>query len=399
MGGVRTGLHVVVSAALVVLVAGCDWPMFGYGADGSRASPDTTITTGNIASLTLKFNWTATAVPDTCFADNVWSPVVANGIAYAEFSLAPTHLFLAPCNAGGGIAAFNATTGVTIWTHLAAFHDCNLPCVHIPAVANGIVYDSISGSALDAATGASLWTAKTGFGSSPTVADGIVWVDAQSSVSAVNATSGAIVWTASVPTRGIAAPAVVNGTVYVADIFDKVYALNAWNGAVEWTATTGSQYTLASPAVVDGIVYVSPNASSFDAFNTTTGAMVWTAPIPISVGPAVAGGIVYAGTVSSGPLSALNAWNGAIEWTAAINTFDTPAIANGIVYVGSIDSSGISKTLHAFNGTTGASLWNATAGTFTTVYGSSYNYSSPVVANGFVYIGSRDGKVYAFGLP
>jgi outer membrane protein assembly factor BamB len=60
----------------------------------------------------------------------------------------------------------------------------------------------------------------------------------------------------------------------------------------------------------------------------------------------------------------------------------SPAVANGVVYVGSEDSK-----VYALKASTGAKLWS-----YTTENGV---YSSPAVANGVVYIGSRDGNVYA----
>jgi outer membrane protein assembly factor BamB len=63
----------------------------------------------------------------------------------------------------------------------------------------------------------------------------------------------------------------------------------------------------------------------------------------------------------------------------------SPAVAGGVVYVGSKDDK-----LYAFNAATGAlkSGFPATTG--------SDIYSSPAVANGVVYVGSIDGKLYAF---
>jgi outer membrane protein assembly factor BamB len=77
--------------------------------------------------------------------------------------------------------------------------------------------------------------------------------------------------------------------------------------------------------------------------------------------------------------------------------YSSPAVANGVLYVGSQD-----QKLYAFSaaGTTGCAapapgsvktctpLWTATVG------GSVY--SSPAVANGVVYVGSDDGHLYAF---
>jgi outer membrane protein assembly factor BamB len=63
----------------------------------------------------------------------------------------------------------------------------------------------------------------------------------------------------------------------------------------------------------------------------------------------------------------------------------SPAVANGVVYVGSLN-----QKVYALNARTGANLWS---------YGTGGQvYSSPAVANGMVYVGSQDGKVYAFGL-
>jgi hypothetical protein len=71
--------------------------------------------------------------------------------------------------------------------------------------------------------------------------------------------------------------------------------------------------------------------------------------------------------------------------------FSAPAVANGLVYVGSHDDK-----LYAFavgcasGGATCTPIWMATTGDWIN--------SSPAVANGVVYVGSENGKLYAFGL-
>jgi outer membrane protein assembly factor BamB len=60
-------------------------------------------------------------------------------------------------------------------------------------------------------------------------------------------------------------------------------------------------------------------------------------------------------------------------------------VANGVVYIGSWD-----HKVYALNAKTGKKLWSYTTG-------SSVD-SSPAVANGVVYFSPSNGGVYAFGL-
>jgi len=75
-----------------------------------------------------------------------------------------------------------------------------------------------------------------------------------------------------------------------------------------------------------------------------------------------------------------------LAWTAfaGLSTDSSPVVANGIVYIGSYYGS-----LYAFDAVTGKSKWVAPTGNL-------IKWSSPAVANGVVYIGSDDGKLYAF---
>ena len=90
----------------------------------------------------------------------------------------------------------------------------------------------------------------------------------------------------------------VNGVVYVGSDDGKVYALNAATGAKMWSYTT-DDYVSSSPAVVNGVVYV---GSGLKDGNSTPS----TPPPGPSCGarhqrrrlssPAVANGVVYVGS-------------------------------------------------------------------------------------------------------
>ena len=76
------GRLVVVVLALVVLLAACDWPMFGYGASHTRYNPtETAIGVGNVASL--KTAWTGVINPGGPTGNLFFSsPSVAGGVVY-----------------------------------------------------------------------------------------------------------------------------------------------------------------------------------------------------------------------------------------------------------------------------------------------------------------------------
>jgi outer membrane protein assembly factor BamB len=83
-------------------------------------------------------------------------------------------------------------------------------------------------------------------------------------------------------------------------------------------------------------------------------------------------------------LSASTAIDLGLRWSYSTGTFGTssPVVANGVVYVGSWDNN-----VYALNASTGANLWKFPTG--------AQVVSSPTVANGVVYAGSADFNVYA----
>jgi outer membrane protein assembly factor BamB len=129
-----------------------------------------------------------------------------------------------------------------------------------PAVANGVVYDS--GYALNASTGAKLWSYPPAAGEAPTsVANGVVYVsDEIGDLYALNASTGTLRWTyyigPSFPVAGFvdSAPLIANGVVYIGSFDGSIYALNASTGALLWSEAIGYLPEF-SPAVANGVVY------------------------------------------------------------------------------------------------------------------------------------------------
>ena len=127
-----------------------------------------------------------------------------------------------------------------------------------------------------------------------------------------------------------AAPVVVNGTVYMQDLYANVYAISLATGKLEWEYPVNiPEKTGPGPdgvAVGNGVVYGDTPTAVF-ALNAATGKVIWNQGSLLSSGqgsfeiqPAVAGGRVYlASAYGSGPgggvLLALDASTGKELWS------------------------------------------------------------------------------------
>ena len=139
-------------------------------------------------------------------------------------------------------------------------------------------------------------------------------------------------------------------------------------------------------------VYVLGGDGYLHAIDAATGEQEWVAgaggPSAYS-SPTVVNNVVY--VVSGGTLGGLLAFDavtGAELWSGAVNTkYSSPAVANGYVYVG--DENGI---FYAYSASGCGSGFCSPAWTSN---GLGPMKSSPAVANGTVYVGSEDGHLYA----
>ena len=126
-----------------------------------------------------------------------------------------------------------------------------------------------------------------------------------------------------------AAPVVVNGVVYLQDLYANVYAISLATGKQLWEYSVNvAEQSGPGPdgvAVANGVVYGDSSTTAF-ALNAATGKVVWDDTSLLNSGqgafeiqPQVSGGRVYlASAYGSGPgggvLLALNASSGAVLW-------------------------------------------------------------------------------------
>ncbi|GAA0216825.1 outer membrane protein assembly factor BamB [Brevundimonas nasdae] len=163
-------------------------------------------------------------------------------------------------------------------------------------------------------------------------ADGKIFVlDGESTVSAVSADTGEVLWKTNVKDNerdrnggfggGVA---VGNGKVYVSSGYRSMSALDANTGAKVWTQNVDSPIH-GAPTVAGNRVYVVDVDSQLFAFDATTGAQDWTyrgigepAHVMRASSPAVSGNTVVA-PFASGQLVALSALNGQAVWEETLS--------------------------------------------------------------------------------
>src|SRR5689334_11433806 len=215
------------------------------------------------------------------------------------------------------------------------------------------------------------------------------------------------------PTDGdvVSSPAIAGGVVYVGSGDGGLYAFDLSSGVRRWRFDAGSGVS-SSPAVGSGLVFAEARDGSIFAVDARSGAQRWRITtgkeLPLPWGhesgdhflssPAYVDGTIVIGA-GDGGVYALDAATGHRKWRAQTEgrVRASPAVANGRVYAGSYDG-----RVYCYDLTSGALRWRyETEGV--TLKSGSYGFdrrsiqSSPAVDNGVVYVGARDGFLYAIG--
>ncbi|HLJ49035.1 MAG TPA: PQQ-binding-like beta-propeller repeat protein [Bryobacteraceae bacterium] len=271
--------------------------------------------------------------------------------------------------------------------------------------------------------------------SSPAVAQGTVYFgSSDGNVYAVDSREGELRWKFTTGDVVHASPAYAGGTIYIGSWDSYFYALDANNGKLKWRFHAGEDPEIhnqvgfqSSPAVVDGVVYTGCRDSMVYALDAATGTEKWkfsNAGSWVNSTPAVVNGKVIFATSDSSQLRILEAATGKslIDKSTKAPVFGSPAVADGVIYLGVLNGIFEARDLN-----TGELLWSFRteasrknrnwaltadgkyngAMLFTSSWretpivaltmedGVGPFYSSPVIVDRTVYIGSGDGYLYA----
>ncbi len=380
-------LTVIASTMLLPGIAHADWTQFHASQTRSGVVSDETVLT-SLTAPSLHELWGAATDPSAEGINS--SPAVAGGLAYIGSD-------------DGALWAFDASTGGVVWRDPVGAQVRSSPAVADGRVffgsADGFVY------ADDALTGARLWSFAIGGNvtAPPLVVGTSVYIGSRGGTfAALDAATGSLLWKAN-PWSMWGGAAMAKGIVYVGSDQSKVFAYDATTGALIWSKGLAARVR-STPSVADGKVFVGTDAGSVVALAADTGTVRWTSQASppstnavVRSSPAVSGGRVFVATAETTPMDgdavAFDEKTGAVDWRAdyvADYSTSSPAVANGVLYLGSYDT-----RMYAIKARSGKLLWAPKWGTDNMERG--FN-SSPAIANGRVYVGCRDGSLYAFGI-
>ncbi len=231
-----------------------------------------------------------------------------------------------------------------------------------PVVQDGVIY-TLDGhariTALNAQTGATIWSvnlapkraaAKDAFGGGLAVDKSALYVTSgYRFAAALDLKSGAVKWQTATNTPLHGAPNVSAGKLFVVDTLDQLHALDAATGAESWTYQAleePARMQVASSPAVEGDIVVSPFASGeLTAVRTANGNDAWSFVLSLTnrnnalseirdiAGlPVIYRGDVVAGS-HSGVFAAVDIHTGQPRWSQPITSVSSPWVSGDVIYI------------------------------------------------------------------
>ncbi len=356
-----------------------------------------------MATEQVQFTYNAAFLPTSSASS--WSWTFGDGTSSTEEN--PAHIFTEPGAYDVQLQIvddqgfnFSDTQTVYVWGEKWAYDIGAQIKQQIPAIADdGTIYvgseDNDNIYALNP-DGTLKWT-YSGLGdnqgsSAPAIgSDGTIYIGSKdSNVHALNP-DGTLKWKFLMAGDPIwSSPAIANdGTIYIGSDGDNLYAINP-DGTQKWVFNTAGFNIRSTPTIAsDGTVYIASQDLNLYALDPSNGAIVWSFPIGGKVDGSLSinsDGSILVGLDKGSPNGALLAVNsdGTEKWSRNTGRiFSSPTIANGTIYVGTKEG----NNLLAIDASSGSELWSFAA--------ENIILSSPTVdKNGAIYFGSFDDNIY-----
>ncbi|WP_323677505.1 PQQ-binding-like beta-propeller repeat protein [Halorubellus sp. PRR65] len=263
------------------------------------------------------------------------------------------------------------------------------------AVMDGVAYTGFDLTAVDAASGESLFETYTGR-TTPAVGDGVAFVGNDDALVAVETDGGDTAWEVAVEGT-VTAPTLADGSVYVGAVDEYedgftvgVHAFDADDGSRRWLTET--DVGVERPVACDGDrVLAALGGRTLVALDAGDGRERWRVDgVSRFSAPTLVDDTVY--IVGDGDrenaLLALDATDGSVQWSFALggDGHVSPAVTEDRVYVGTTED----QAMYAVDRADGTRWWRASI--------DGWALGSPAVTADTVYVGTRNGTVHALAV-
>ncbi|MHC1630870.1 MAG: cobaltochelatase subunit CobN [Methanotrichaceae archaeon] len=262
----------------------------------------------------------------------------------------------------GDLHCVNATSGETIWNKTLETKSKWWGLISSPLVLDDEIFvTSFADGTLHVLDfeGTEKWnisTSKTKEFTSPASWKGKVYfAGGDPALYCVDASSHSVLWTFLTDSQVTTTPSIWNDRVFFATD-SSIFALNATSGEELWK--NDLKGTISSPAVSYGRVYIGTGDSRFCCFDARGGKLLWSTDVngPVKSSPVVAENMAYFGTnTGEGTFYALDALNGSVIWTYPVNEYimSSPSVSDGVLFIGADDS-----YIYAFGPEPSKVIWN-----------------------------------------
>jgi outer membrane protein assembly factor BamB len=249
-----------------------------------------------------------------------WKYLTHGDAGYSTPTFYNGNLYLATTDASSSfcyLCSINAQSGLLNWENLRTYFPSNV------TLSNNIGYTSnfVGLSSFDAVTGGGLISFIQGNISkdNPLVVNNILYSGTETQLmTALNATTGALIWNTSNAGTIQCGPTLEKGAIYDG-AYQQMFALDSATGLIRWRypLTTGIVDVFSAPTVSNGILYAGNKNSSLYAIDAIAGTLRWKFGNFTSGQYAgnctVADNVVYFGSVDKN-IYCLDAFTGLVRW-------------------------------------------------------------------------------------
>jgi len=219
--------------------------------------------------------------------------------------------------------------------------------------------------------------------STPAFFNGSIYVGAyDNNLYSLNASTGEFNWKFATEGGIVSKPSVYEGNLYFGSEDQRLYCLNLRSGQVIWSYYSNGPIR-SSPLIAEGHIFIGSDDAFLHAVNALSGRRAWKfdAGAPVRSTPLMVDDFVYFGT-EEGDLFCVDL-RGNVKWRfkAKRALTSSPVHANGIIYICSVDT-----IMYALDAKSGYIIWRFRMG--------KASISTAFISDNYIFTGCVDSHIY-----